>query len=674
MPRYQITAPNGQVFQINAPDGATEQDALAYAQSQFGGNKSLPVATAAPAAGAPQPQAAQPTAPQQESGGMFENLGRGAWQGVTDMVAGPAQLVGNAYVSAVNSIPGLKNTQYAKDIKRNADQTNGLIRQNEADYQAATPGSVAAGVGRVGANVAGALVGGGGKAVQTLGQVGELLPFVAGAGPRAVAAGKLVGTAAGGAGLGAATSALAPVTEEGDYWRNKAGQVGTGAAIGAALPFATQGALSAGRYVGNAARSLVDPFTEAGQTRIAGDIVRRFAQGGPMNGAAGEIVPGSVPTLSQVTGNAGIAALERGFQSSIPKAANDFERRLVQNAAARTDALAGTTGTAADLAAAKATRAANAADDYLATHIGIPTSSTEYAALKETPAFRSAFARAQAMARNAGTSVETTVQNRANANLGGAAGKTETYVSGRGLQIIKEALDDQIDKAARAGAGKQAANIRGVKDRLVAMMDSEIPGYAEARASYAEASRPIDAMQYLQGLNITDAKGNITLAKVKNALQNLEKMRNAPGVNDAKSVTQDQIDTLRALHADLLRDANSTAGKAPGSNTFQNLATNNILQNALPGPVRALMGGTNGPVSTLAGKAGNLLYGGANEAIQNRLSNMLLNPNEGLAALRNVNNVKPPLMLRGNGLLNSIYPDLLPAATVGAGVASRNGK
>jgi hypothetical protein len=181
-------------------------------------------------------------------------------------------------------------------------------------------------------------------------------------------------------------------------------------------------------------------------------------------------------------------------------------------------------------------------------------------------------------------------------------------------------------------------------------------------------------MSYLQGLNLTDAQGNITLAKVDSALKSLEKARRAPGVNEAKSVTADQINALTSLRDDLLRAKGSEAGKAPGSPTFQNLATNNILQNALPGPVRALMGGTNGPIATLAGKAGNLIYGGANDAIQGRLGQMLLNPNEGLAALSNVRGAQPTLMLRGNGLLNSIYPDLLPAATVGGGVASRNGK
>lgn len=35
MPKYQITAPDGKKFEVNAPDGATQDEVLAYAQGQF---------------------------------------------------------------------------------------------------------------------------------------------------------------------------------------------------------------------------------------------------------------------------------------------------------------------------------------------------------------------------------------------------------------------------------------------------------------------------------------------------------------------------------------------------------------------------------------------------------------------------------------------------------------
>ena len=36
MPRYEISAPDGRKFEITAPEGATQEEVLAYAQSNFG--------------------------------------------------------------------------------------------------------------------------------------------------------------------------------------------------------------------------------------------------------------------------------------------------------------------------------------------------------------------------------------------------------------------------------------------------------------------------------------------------------------------------------------------------------------------------------------------------------------------------------------------------------------
>lgn len=41
MPKYEVTAPDGQKFDVNAPAGATEQDAIAYVQKQFYGAKQV---------------------------------------------------------------------------------------------------------------------------------------------------------------------------------------------------------------------------------------------------------------------------------------------------------------------------------------------------------------------------------------------------------------------------------------------------------------------------------------------------------------------------------------------------------------------------------------------------------------------------------------------------------
>jgi len=95
------------------------------------------------------------------------------------------------------------------------------------------------------------------------------------------------------------------------------------------------------------------------------------------------------------------------------------------------------------------------------------------------------------------------------------------------------------------------------------------------------------------------------------------------------------------------------------------------VENAIPGPVRALTGGTNGPLGTLAGKVGNLVYGGSNEAIQNRLLEMLLQPGSGLAALHNVRGNQATGALGGNALLQRLAPQLVPAGAIGANMLAR---
>lgn len=206
------------------------------------------------------------------------------------------------------------------------------------------------------------------------------------------------------------------------------------------------------------------------------------------------------------------------------------------------------TGETTDLDAAHAARADQAADNFLSTNVGIPAANTDYNALKQTPAFQSAFAQAQKMARNEGVqSIETKVQNRGNANQGGAIGAPQTYVSGKGLQYVKSALDDQIGAATRAGENAQARNLMGVKSKLLKIMDDAIPGYAGARDAYSQASRPIDAMTTLQAKTLLDANGNVSPTKLSSLVNSIETTQKKPGFRAADSVTVDQLNALRDL-------------------------------------------------------------------------------------------------------------------------------
>ncbi|MBY4730736.1 glucosaminidase domain-containing protein [Cupriavidus pauculus] len=600
-------------------------------RQHFGLAAAPPAAAASPAQATP---AAAPAPAAKDEPGIIATLGATAGKGFGNAVLGAQQLVGKG-LQAVGA-------QTAGDwLVKDATEGARRLEQQAKPYADANP--VTAVVGEVAGSVAN--------------PINRLVPLAGSAG--------LAGTALRAGAQGAISGAVTPVTQDdGNFAQNKLAQIATGAGIGAAIPVAGRAVTGAGRYVGNAARSLVDPFTEAGQNRIAGNILQRFAGNSPVTANTAALVPGSQPTLAQATGNAGIATLERGLQSATPQAANAFAERGAQNAAARGAALEGATGTAADIATAEAARGARASQQLAAAFQNAQPANPQGAlgiidSILNGPSGKRDSVRA--------------VLNNIRSKLVNADGSLETNAETL-YNSVRKQIGDLLDarSAASNPAGLQASReLIAVRDALDQDITAAAPGFGQYLSDYAAASRPINAMEFLQGLKLTDAQGNITLAKVQNAIANLTKQRAASGANGAKAVSQSQLDALTAIRDDLLRQSNSGVGRSVGSNTFQNLATNNILENTLPGPVRALAGGTNGPVGTLAGKVGNWIYGGANENIQNRLLQMLLDPQLGQQALQNVGGAQAAGAAGGNALLQRLAPQLIRPGIAGGNMLMR---
>jgi hypothetical protein len=381
-----------------------------------------------------------------------------------------------------------------------------------------------------------------------------------------------------------------------------------GAAIGAVLPPAVLGVGRAGDYAANAVSSLVKPFTANGQQEIAGNVLRRFADGGPTAVNAAQVVPGSVPTLAEATGNAGLATLQRGIRDVRP---NAFIEREAQNAAARSALFDEVAGDADKLAFFKADRKTvakelyDAALDQANQQSLTPWIKGQITQLNKAPTIIEARKEAQRLARD-------------------RLEKPSPDGSLRALQDMKTIIDDKISKAVREGKGGEAEALGDLQSKLTNVMEKLSLTYAEANATYAAMSKPINAMEALQGMKLTDARGNITLAKVKSAIESLEKQRAAPGFNAAKSVTDEQLSALRSIHEDLLRQDNLGLGRPIGSNTFQNIATDNIL-NSVAGSTLSRLADRLG-VAGAVGQVGRLAYSGPNEAIRNRIADLMLSP------------------------------------------------
>lgn len=139
-----------------------------------------------------------------------------------------------------------------------------------------------------------------------------------------------------------------------------------------------------------------------------------------------------------------------------------------------------------------------------------------------------------------------------------------TSLSGGAAHYIKQGLDDEIQLARdnNLGASERRA-IQGTQNQFLGWLDNQSPDYASARASYAEQTQPIEAQEYLQGLNVTDANGNVSLSKLDTAQKNTEKLRAQPGLNAAKNLTDDQMTQLSSL-----RDSLRAAQNGPDVSRF----------------------------------------------------------------------------------------------------------
>lgn len=309
MATYQVSGPGGAVYHIDGPDGA-DPSALVRAVS-----------------GQAAPSAPSPNAPR----GVLGELalaGRDIGEGVLDTFAAPHDLstaITNWVRPGINRVFGTHLPQ----VPTFAGQLSDALTAAGAPV-ATTPGEKLASAGIKG--TAGALTG-----------LGALsLPA------RAIASAN--GLRAGIAGAtGGASSDIAREAGAGPLGQFVAGLAGG----------LTPAALESGLAV---VPSVIRPFTRGGQAQLAGRVLASGAMNAQQAAAnlenATSIVPGSLRTAGEASGDTGILSLEKGIRARNPGA---FGSRISEQNAARQAELARLGGTEADIAAAERARDAETA-------------------------------------------------------------------------------------------------------------------------------------------------------------------------------------------------------------------------------------------------------------------------------------------------------------------------
>lgn len=570
MAKYRITGPDGQTYEITAPDNANQQQVMEFAKKQFGQQK--------PA----QETAYDPT----EGMSTSEKLLAGVGQGMTDLAYGVGQRLGLVDQATI-------------DEKRRLD----------APLKNTTAGAI----GSVGGRVA----------------LGLPAAFVPGA-----------NTLTGAALIGGAQGLAEPTATGESVLKNTA--IGAGAGAGGVV---LGRALRAG-YQG--LKGLIEPFTDAGQSRIAGRVLERFSEdpNALRQASSAATATGARPTLAEATRDRGVAALERSLAQQDPKIAAALAQRAADNNAARVGVVSSVAGDQGKRAAAIAAREDAAGQMYKAATSASYTVDDELAGLLQRPAVRQALQRAQTLAENQGRKFAFDV-NPSNAFSGvGIQTNATKQISGQGLQDLKMAMDEMLSDPASGFAGKAGDAVKNLRGQLLGWMEKANPDFKTARTTYANLSKPINEMDVGQRLldkttsAIRDLGGNQKLqanafSRALNDEQAL--VRGATGFKGVNAlgdvVTPENMGKLNAVRSELELAANlGQAANGPGSQTAKSLASQNLM--------RQILGPTGLPQSwaestLLESLLRPVQFGmqAAEPRIQNKLAEILLNPSAAKEAL-----------------------------------------
>lgn len=442
---------------------------------------------------------------------------------------------------------------------------------------------------------------------------------------------------AGAAVTGGVMGLTQPVASDESRLKNAAMGAGAGAAGVVAGRVLAAGA--------KGAKALVEPFTDKGRQAIAGRTLDRFGvQAGDLANVTGnKTVTGAIPTMAEQIarpeGAAGAARLQDSVRSLDPEIANKFVAREVENNAARVGTLRELSGEGGARDFAGAMRSGAAKEQYgkaFATPMDMSAMSAaergEVTKLMNVPAIKDAIKAAKEIAGNSGLSLK---------NPNGSI---------EGLHLTKLAMDDAIEAASKGGSAvavNKAMSIKSARDRLVTFIERMAPDYAEARATYAGMSKPLNQMDvadalFRKGTSATSDLGGtprLMPDKFVSLLKNEQATVKGATGRDLGKLSQvldpDQYAKVMAVGQELDKGAAvARAANGPGSATAQRLASQNVLRQIL-GPTGLPESWAESTLLNTAMRPVQFAYNGVAEPkIQAVLADLLLDPTKARAALQ----------------------------------------
>lgn len=385
---------------------------------------------------------------------------------------------------------------------------------------------------------------------------------------------------------------------------------------GAATP---AGAMALGPAVGRAAKEIVRPGTQAGREAIAGGVLRQLAREPEtaiktMEGYQAP-VGGYTPTAAQASRDVGLIAAETPIRAL--DVTGKFGAQASQANQARMAILD------------------RLAKDKQALDSAITKRDDVTAPLREA-----AFAKSTVSPETFQSAVNLTVNQTIDDILGSSAGARSTVESTmnwakeqikRGTtperlyevrKDLRDASQGRLDKDGAAyslAKGQLEQVIRSIDDAI----DSAAPGYKDYLKKYAQSSKGIEKLEAAQEfrgkvLSTTPDPSRIgdymiSQPSFTRAIRNAEK---------ETDLSKTQLAVLKKVAEDLDSGVLNRAVKTPGSDTFKNISTANII-GAFIG--KQMFGEVPAAINKVAAPL-NWLYNGTDDQIRELLVDAMLDP------------------------------------------------
>lgn len=389
-----------------------------------------------------------------------------------------------------------------------------------------------------------------------------------------------------------------------------------GGVVGSITP---TGAMALGPAVGRAAKEIVRPGTQSGREAIAGGVLRQLSREpeSAIKAMEGYQAPigGYTPTASQASRDFGLISAETPIRAL--DVTGKFAAQASQANQARVAILDRLAKDKEALDAAVTKR----------NEVTKPLREGAFAQSTVSPeTFQSA------VALNVNKTIDDILASDAGAR--GTVKKTMNWAKDQLAEGTTPQRMYEVRKDLRSAAqglldkeGSQYSLAKGQLEQVIKAVDDTIeaaaPGYQDYLKKYAQSSKGIERLEAAQEfrgkvLSTTPDPSGVTDYMISQpsfvrAIRNAEKDTN---------LSKSQLTVLKNVAADLDSGVLNRAGKTPGSDTFKNISTANII-GAFIG--KQMFGEVPAAVNKVAAPL-NWLYNGTDDQIRELLVDAMLDP------------------------------------------------